>query len=75
MIYLFPRSTTRKGIAWSPWEWGVGTDARPKKYYPHPWGYSSGPGGTRTRGFFSAIDEQVGEKGKKVVYYIYFDPK
>jgi len=26
-------------------------------------------------GFFSAIDEQVGEKGKKVVYYVYFVPK
>jgi hypothetical protein len=24
---------------------------------------------------FSAIDEQVGEKGKKVVYYVYFVPK
>ncbi len=31
--------------------------------------------GTRTRDFFSAIDEQVGEKGKKAVYYVYFVPK
>jgi hypothetical protein len=33
-------------------------------------GESSGPGGTRTRGFFSAMDKQVGEKGKKAVYYV-----
>ncbi len=25
---------------------------------------------TRTRDFFSAVDKQVGEKGKKVVYYV-----
>jgi hypothetical protein len=31
---------------------------------------SSGPGGTRTRGFFSAIDKQVGEKGENAVYYV-----
>jgi hypothetical protein len=30
----------------------------------------SGPGGIRTRDFFSAIEEQVGEEGKKAVYYI-----
>ena len=30
---------------------------------------------TRTRDLFSAIDKQVGEKGKKVVYYVYFVPK
>jgi hypothetical protein len=29
----------------------------------------------RTRGLFSAIDEQVKEKGKKAVYYVYFVPK
>jgi hypothetical protein len=37
--------------------------------------HTSGPGGIRTRGFFSAIDEQVGEKGKKAVYYVYYVPK
>ena len=35
----------------------------------------SGPGGIRTRGLFSAIEEQVGEKGKKAVYYVYYVPK
>ena len=30
-----------------------------------------GPGGIRTRGLFSAIDEQVGEKEEKNVYYVY----
>jgi hypothetical protein len=30
---------------------------------------------TRTRDFFSAMDEQVGEKGEKAVYYVYFVPK
>jgi hypothetical protein len=34
-----------------------------------------GPGGIRTRVFFSAIDEQVGEKEKKAVYYVYYVPK
>ena len=34
-----------------------------------------GPGGIRTRGLFSAIEEQVGEKGKKAVYYVYYVPK
>jgi len=29
----------------------------------------------RTRDFFSAIDKQVGEKGEKAVYYVYFVPK
>ena len=40
-------------------------------------GNSGGPGGPldaclriRTRGLFSAIDEQVGEKGKKAVYHV-----
>jgi hypothetical protein len=47
------------GIAWTPGEWG----------------YSSGPGGIRTLDFFSAIEEQVGEKGEKAVYYVYFVPK
>ena len=41
----------------------------------HIWEYFNGPGGTRTSVFFSAIDEQVGEKCKKVVYYVYFVPK
>ena len=36
---------------------------------------SCGPGGIRTRGLFSAIDEQVGEKGEKAVYYVYYVPK
>src|SRR4030066_1436891 len=36
---------------------------------------SCGPGGIRTRVFFSAIEEQVGEKGKKAVYYVYYVPK
>ena len=36
---------------------------------------SCGPGGIRTRGLFSAIDEQIGEKGKKAVYYVYYLPK
>jgi len=35
----------------------------------------SGPGGTRTRGFFSAIEEQVGEKGENAVHYVYYVPK
>jgi hypothetical protein len=34
-----------------------------------------GPGGIRTRGLFSAIEEQVREKGKKAVYYVYCVPK
>ena len=34
-----------------------------------------GPGGIRTRGLFSAIDEQAGEKGKKAVHYVYYVPK
>ena len=38
-------------------------------------GVIGGPGLTRTRVFLSAIDEQVGEKGKKAVYYVYFIPK
>jgi hypothetical protein len=38
-------------------------------------GESSGPGGTRTRVYFSAIDTQVGEKGEKTVHYVYFVPK
>jgi hypothetical protein len=38
-------------------------------------GNSSGPGGIRTRDFFSAIDKQVGEKGGKVVYCVYFVSK
>jgi len=29
----------------------------------------------RTRDFFSAIEEQIGEKGEKAVYYVYFVPK
>jgi hypothetical protein len=29
---------------------------------------------TQARVFFSAIDEQIGEKGEKVVYYVYFVP-
>jgi hypothetical protein len=33
------------------------------------------PGRIRTCDFFSAIDEQVGEKGEKAVYYVYFVPK
>jgi hypothetical protein len=37
--------------------------------------FVSGPGEIRTRDFFSAIDEQVGEKGGKAVYYVYFVPK
>jgi hypothetical protein len=41
----------------------------------HIRGYSSGSGGIRTRDFFSAIDEQVGEKGNKTVYYVYCVPK
>lgn len=31
--------------------------------------------GTRVLDLFSAIDEHVEEKGKKVVYYVYFVPK
>jgi hypothetical protein len=38
------------------------------KENPHIWGFVSGPGGIRTRDFFSAIDKQVGEKGEKAVY-------
>ena len=34
-----------------------------------------GPGGIRTRGLFSAIEEQIGEKGKKAVHYVYYVPK
>jgi hypothetical protein len=34
-----------------------------------------GPGGIRTRGFFSAIEEQVGEKGENAVHYVYYVPK
>src|SRR4030042_4471996 len=34
-----------------------------------------GPEGIRTLDLFSAIDEQVGEKGEKAVYYVYFVPK
>ena len=30
---------------------------------------------TRARDFCSAIDEQIGEKGGKAVYYVYFVPK
>jgi len=37
-------------------------------------GESSGPGGTRTRVFFSAIEEQVGEKGENAVHYVYYVP-
>jgi len=36
---------------------------------------SCGPGGIRTRGFFSAIEEQVGEKEKIAVHYVYYVPK
>jgi len=35
----------------------------------------SGPGGIRTRGLFSAIEEQVGEKGGNAVHYVYYVPK
>ncbi len=45
------------------------------KQKPPPEGLSGGPGGIRTRDFFSAIDEQVGEKRGKAVYYVYFVPK
>jgi len=38
-------------------------------------GNSSVPGGIRTLDLFSAIDEQVREKGKKGVYYVYYVPK
>jgi len=38
-------------------------------------GRSGGPGGTRTRVFLSAIEEQVGEKGENVVHYVYYYPK
>jgi hypothetical protein len=41
----------------------------------HIWEYFNGPGGIRTRGLFGAIEEQVGEKGKKTVYYVYYVPK
>jgi hypothetical protein len=34
-----------------------------------------GPGGIRTRGLFSAIEEQVGEKRKKAVHYVYYVTK
>jgi hypothetical protein len=34
-----------------------------------------GPGGIRTLDLLSAIDKQVGENGKKAVYYVYFVPK
>jgi len=30
---------------------------------------------TRTRDFFSAMDEQVGEKGENAVHYVYYVPK
>jgi len=29
-----------------------------------------GPGGIRTRGLFSAIEEQLGEKGENAVHYV-----
>jgi len=29
----------------------------------------------RTRGLFSAIEEQVGEKGENAVHYVYYVPK
>jgi hypothetical protein len=45
------------------------------KQNPPQVGEFSGPGGIRTRDFFSAIDEQLGEKCKKAVYYVYFVPK
>jgi hypothetical protein len=35
-------------------------------------GFSSGPGGMRTRGLFSAMEKMVGVKGKKDVDYVYF---
>jgi hypothetical protein len=38
-------------------------------------GFIGGPGGIRTRDFFSEIDEQVGENGEKAVYYVYYVPK
>ena len=38
-------------------------------------GSYSGPGETRTRVFFSAIEEQVGEKGGNAVHYVYYVPK
>jgi hypothetical protein len=41
-----------------------------KKRIPHWWRYSSGPGGIRTLDLFSAINKQVGEKGKNAVYYV-----
>jgi len=36
---------------------------------------TDGPGGIRTRGLISAIEDQVGEKGEKAVHYVYFVPK
>jgi hypothetical protein len=45
------------------------------KKIPPPVGESSGPGGIRALALFSAIDEQVGEKGEKAVYYVYYVPK
>jgi hypothetical protein len=45
------------------------------KENPRRWRYFSGPGGIRTLDLFSAMDKQVGEKGKKDVYYVYFVPK
>ena len=37
--------------------------------------HAGGPGAIRTRGLFSAIDKQVGEKGGNAVYYVYVVPK
>ena len=38
-------------------------------------GKYGGPGGTRTRGFFSAMDKFIGEKGEIAVYNVYYVPK
>jgi hypothetical protein len=38
-------------------------------------GNSSGPGGIRTRDFFSAMDERLGEKGENAVHIVYYVPK
>jgi hypothetical protein len=44
------------------------------KRFPPQVGYSSGPGGIRTLDVFSAIEEQVGEKGENAVHYVYYVP-
>jgi hypothetical protein len=53
----------------------ISTICRHVKKIPPPVGESSGPGGIRALALFSAIDEQVGEKGEKAVYYVYYVPK